>query len=166
MIAGKTVADILGRRDELLTIQGASTVSEAARKMTDQQVGSLVVVGPEGTTIGIITERDIMNKIIARGGDPKTNQVKDVMTSAVISVAWSTPFEEAQRLMTLHCIRHLLIRDGEKTIGIISAKDILKTSLVASEMIIRKQAKILQNLELQHPGITQVRTDRAGRLLI
>ncbi|MFA6132868.1 MAG: CBS domain-containing protein [Phycisphaerae bacterium] len=166
MVSDKTVADIIGRRKQLLTIESTSCVAEAARKMADGQVGSLVVLGAAGETVGIITERDILNKVVACGLDPQTTDVETIMTPSVISVGWFTPFNEAQRLMTIHRIRHLLVTDGGAVVGIVSAKDMLRTSLAACETIIRKQAKVLQDLESQHPGITQIKTDRAGRVLI
>ena len=166
MTAYKTVADIVGRRKQLLTINSASSVAEAAKQMSDGQVGSLVVLAENGTSVGIITERDVLNKIVARGGDARAARVAEVMTPNVITVSWSVSFEEVQRLMTTHRIRHLLIAHCGRAVGIISIKDVLQTNLAACETIIREQARALRELESKHPGITQVKTDRAGRVLI
>ncbi|MCA1834678.1 MAG: CBS domain-containing protein [Actinomycetota bacterium] len=98
------------------------SVAEASRKMHEQQTGSLLVMDGK-SLIGIITERDIL-KVVARGLDPNTTPIKEVMTTDVVTIEPDTRLKEAAKLMASKWIRHLPVCEGTNVVGIISQRDL------------------------------------------
>jgi len=94
----------------------------AARKMWEQQTGSLLVMDGTGV-IGIITERDIL-KAVATGISLKGTTVVEVMARDVITAHAGTSLREAAKLMTQHWIRHLPVVENGKLVGILSQRDL------------------------------------------
>jgi CBS domain-containing protein len=125
------VANILEQKHikEVLTIDENSTVFEAVKRMTENKVGGLVVVGKEMNPIGMITERDYLNKVILKGLSSKTTYVKQIMTPKedLITVKMDTKVGECMHLMTHKRARHLpVVDDKGKLVGLISIGDIVK----------------------------------------
>lgn len=166
MITAKTVDRISRRRAEILTISAEASVAQAAVKMQESQVGCLLALSRTGKVCGIITERDIVNKVVATGDSPQVVRVEDVMNKSVISCAPNTPADEAHRLMADHRIRHLPIIEHGVPIGMISSRDLLAHQLSVMQAMVQHQAKILDQLEVEHPGITQLQRTSSGRLVI
>ena len=105
-----------------VTNRPGDTLAEAARKMWDQQTGSLVVM--EGDDLaGIITERDVL-KAVATGTDLEKTRVDDVMTREVITINAGSSLREAARVMTDKWIRHLPVMERGKLVGIVSQRDL------------------------------------------
>lgn len=98
------------------------TIAEAARRMHEQQTGSLLIMDAD-RLLGIITERDVL-KTVARGLDPKTTPIKDVMTTDVVTISPKTRLKEAAHLMATKWIRHLPVVEGTSVVGIISQRDL------------------------------------------
>jgi CBS domain-containing protein len=98
------------------------TLTEAARRMHEQQTGSLLVMDGE-QLVGIITERDML-KAIARGLDPTKTPIKDVMTTDVVTITPETRLKEAAHLMATKWIRHLPVVDERGVVGIVSQRDL------------------------------------------
>ena len=115
---------------------------------------------------GILSERDVLAKVIAKGSDPAAICVKDVMSKRVNVVDMSTSIEEAGRIMARLSIRHLPVVENGLPLGMISSRDILTHQLSIASAQARKGRRILQDLEDRHPGITQLQTDNAGRIVI
>ncbi len=115
------------------TTPGAS-VSEAAKTMGDLRIGCLVV--REGEKLaGILTERDILNRIVVPGRDPRKTRVAEVMTHTVMTVSSQTPIEEAADIMATHRIRRLpVLRDG-RLAGILTSSDIVRVYLDVDRVI-------------------------------
>jgi len=103
------------------------TVREAARRMEQYSVGTLVVQDEDRTLLGILSDRDIAIRCVARGLDADTDTVGDVMTSPVRSVEEGTPIEDALALMAGAGVRRLPVVDIEddRVIGILSVDDVL-----------------------------------------
>ncbi len=114
------IKEIMSR---VIKISAGSTVSDAAKLMDEKNFGSLPVEEND-KVIGIITERDVLRKIVARGKDPSTTTVKDIMTSPVITISPENSIEEANELMTEKKIRRLPVEEDGKVIGMITLKDI------------------------------------------
>lgn len=108
-------------RKELVTLNEDKSVYEGAKVMKDQGIGSLIVT-KDDKPVGIITERDILYKVVAEGKDPAKTPLKEVMSSPLISVPIGTTVREALTIMVKNNIRRLLIRDGDKIVGIISQR--------------------------------------------
>jgi len=100
------------------------TVKEAAKIMTHYRIGSLIVM-EDKKVIGIITELDILWKVVAGGLDPETTQIKDVMTKNVITVQANQTVEEAAELMVEKKVKKLPVLDDHKLVGIVTATDLI-----------------------------------------
>ncbi len=117
--------DILAkRRRDVVIIGEEATVMEAAKIMSDQRIGSLVV-GRGGKVVGIFTERDVLNRVVARHLDPWETIVKDVMTTPVACCQPTTKLTECRSVMTDKRIRHLPVVKENRLLGMISSGDIL-----------------------------------------
>ena len=126
-----TVRDLM--RKKLVTIKESASVQEAANKMKEKNVSSLVVVDGNGRPVGLITERDLVRKICIR--DIHTSKVinKDIMSSPLITVKSKSLTSEAVDIMLQNDVRHLLVIDNEssedvnKPIGIITPLDFTRS---------------------------------------
>ena len=106
------------------TVQPSATLAEAAKKMASQDIGSLPVCS-ERRMVGIITDRDITVRAVARGLDPNQTRVQDVMTKDVLSCSADSEIGAACELMEKRQVRRLLVTDSEDTpVGIVSLGDI------------------------------------------
>ncbi len=98
------------------------TLVDAAKKMWEQQTGSLLVIDGE-QLVGIITERDVL-RAVATGVEIDRAKVVDVMARDPVSVHPSLTLREAARIMTERWIRHLPVIDNGKLVGIVSQRDL------------------------------------------
>ncbi len=117
----------------LRTTTQEESVAEAAKKMVEAGIGALVVV--EGDElIGIISERDIMNKIVASERDPRTVKVKEIMTTPVVTVSMDEDVNNALSTMTKKQLRYMVIVDGEnKPVAMLSFRDLFMYCLEKAE---------------------------------
>jgi CBS domain-containing protein len=107
------------------TIPPQATLAEAAKKMASQDIGSLPVCAEHRRVVGIITDRDITVRAVARGMDPNQTRVDEVMTRDVLSCSSDAEVEDACQLMEKRQVRRLLVTDGNDTpVGIVSLGDI------------------------------------------
>ena len=126
-----TVSDLM--RKKLVTIKESTSVQEAANKMKEKNVSSLVVVDENGRPLGLITERDLVRKVCIR--DVYTSKVinKEIMSSPLITVKSKALSSEAVDIMLQNNVRHLLVIDNEssedvnKPIGIITPLDFTRS---------------------------------------
>ena len=115
------VEDVMVR--EVVTISENASVKEAAGIMNQFEIGSIIAVR-KGKAIGIVTERDLLKRVIAEGMDAKKTRVKDIMSSPLIVIAPGTELEEALRLMFEKKIKKLVVVDQKRLIGLVSLTDI------------------------------------------
>lgn len=107
------------------TITPQASLAEAAKKMASQDIGSLPVCAERRRVVGIITDRDITVRAVARGMDPNHTRVEEVMTRDVLCCTSDADVEQACELMEKRQVRRLLVTDGaEMPIGIVSLGDI------------------------------------------
>ena len=107
------------------TIPPQATLAEAAKKMASQDIGSLPVCAERRRVVGIITDRDITVRAVARGMDPNQTCVEEVMTKDVLSCSSDAEVEDACQLMEKRQVRRLLVTDSNDTpVGIVSLGDI------------------------------------------
>jgi CBS domain-containing protein len=109
------------------------TVLSVAERMRQRTVGCVVVVNKEQEPVGIVTDRDLVIRVLADGKDPYATQIGEVMTTEPKTVLEGTPIEEALREMRSGAFRRLPVidRDG-KLLGIVTLDDILM--LLAEEL--------------------------------
>jgi CBS domain-containing protein len=120
-----------------------STAVDAAREMKGEGVGSLIVM-ENGYPIGIVTESDILKKVVATGKDPSQILVEQVMNSPIITVRQNTTIEEAIKTMGKYGIRRLPVVEKGKLVGMATDKDILKVSPMLLE-VAREWALVTEN---------------------
>jgi len=152
--------------DKVVTITSDDSIKSAASKMTMHNIGSLLVVDNHGRIKGILTERDIVGKVLDKSKDPKQSRVGVAMTQRVIACSMDTPLVRAQQTMTRHGIRHMPILEDGRPIGMISNRDILAHQLVTAHNTLRAQSEIFANLETAYPGINRLKHDNSGRIVI
>ncbi|MGW9399032.1 cyclic nucleotide-binding/CBS domain-containing protein [Streptomyces sp. DSM 116494] len=109
----------------VLTIGPAHTLRQAAALMSARRVGAAVVLDPDGTGIGILTERDVLNSL-GLGQDPDTERAHAHTTTDVVFAAPSWTLEEAAVAMTDGGFRHLIVLDRDGPAGIVSVRDIIR----------------------------------------
>jgi CBS domain-containing protein len=115
--------------NELVSVAPEDTIGEAAQQMADQNVGSAVVLD-HGRLIGIVTERDLLRAMAGRV-HPSEGRVREWMTADPVVASRSTTSGEAARLMLEHGFRHVPVVDGERTLGIVSLRDVVRGELAA-----------------------------------
>jgi CBS domain-containing protein len=103
-----------------------STVSEIADLMDLKDIGAVPIINQENILIGILSERDIVRKLVKTGRDSDLVTAYDIMTKEIKSVQLDTPIAEAQRIMTENNIRHLPVVDqNHKLINFLSQRDLI-----------------------------------------
>jgi CBS domain-containing protein len=108
------------------------SIQTAAQRMHARNVGTLVVINEEQEPIGIVTDRDLVVKALARGLDPNEGIVTEAMTPCPVTVYEETPIEDALRIMRSGACRRVPVVDREgKLLGLLSLDDVL--SLLAEE---------------------------------
>ena len=114
-----------GMSSMVLSVGPGHTVREAARLMSQRQVGAAVVMDPEGHGPGIITERDVLH-LIGAGEDPDRELVGDHLTSGLVYAAPEWSLEEAAAAMVRGRFRHLVVIENGAIVGILSVRDIVR----------------------------------------
>ena len=122
MIARVPILEIMTKKP--VTVGADVSVVEAARMMKDRKVGSLVVLDGE-TPIGIVTERDMVTKVMAEGRSVGETKVLDVMSTPLVSIHPHMEVAEAAKRMASLNIRRLAVVDGGKLVGLVTENDIL-----------------------------------------
>ncbi|MEM2250106.1 MAG: CBS domain-containing protein, partial [Candidatus Bathyarchaeia archaeon] len=117
------VEDVMVR--EVITIDEESSVREAAEVMNKFEIGCLIAVR-KGKAVGIITERDLLKRVVAEARDVNKTKVKDVMSSPLVVVEPKMELEEAVRLMFQMKIKKLPVVDGKRLVGLVTLTDIAR----------------------------------------
>lgn len=133
-----TLRDLVKDR-KLYSIESNRSVLEAARCMMEHNVGALPVLR-NGDLAGILSERDIMNRVVAVGRTPGTTAVSEVMTANPRSVAADESIEECLFIMREFGFRHLPIVDGNQLQGLVSLRDVLMHQAAEIERQARRAA--------------------------
>jgi CBS domain-containing protein len=109
---------------DFLTISGVSTVLEGAKLMKNSRHG-FAIIGTPAEPQGIVTEWDIVSKVVAEGWDPQRVTMQEIMTTELLSIDGGQGLSEVSRLMTEKGVRRLLVKEGGKVIGFITSKTML-----------------------------------------
>jgi CBS domain-containing protein len=102
------------------------TLVDAAKKMKELDVGALPICGEDNRLAGMVTDRDIVVKCLAEGGDPSSTRVGDLAEGKPVTIGADDPVEEILRTMTQHGVRRLPVIDGHDLIGMVSQADVAK----------------------------------------
>ncbi len=134
------VRQLLDRKGRaIFSVAPGAAVLEAIRAMAEHQVGALLVMEDE-TLAGIVSERDYARKVILLGRSSADTPVRDIMTSAVITVQPDTTVDKCMQLMTDRHVRHLPVVDAGRVVGMVSIGDLVKA-------VIAEQRQQIEQLE-------------------
>ena len=134
----KTLRDLVKER-KVYSVDATRTVLEAARFMMEHNIGALPVLR-NGELAGILSERDIMNRVVAAGRTPGHTAVSEVMTANPRAVAADESIEECLFIMREFGFRHLPIVEGKELKGLVSLRDVLMHQAAEIESQSRKAA--------------------------
>lgn len=148
MITG-TIDEILQHKSaNLWTIAADATVFDAIHLMADKNIGALLVMTGD-RLVGIISERDYTRKVALKGKSSRETQVREIISTPVISVTPDHTVEECMRLMTENRVRHLPVLESDRVVGVVSIGDLVN-------WIISRQSVTITQLESyisgQYPG--------------
>ncbi|MBS7659914.1 MAG: CBS domain-containing protein [Candidatus Bathyarchaeia archaeon] len=109
----------------VITVEEETTVNVIAELMDKHGLGCIIVTGKDGKPIGIITERDLVSRVLAKNVRPDSIKAKDVMTAPLITIEPDATINEAAKKMSKLNIRRLGVMYKGELIGLISSKDIV-----------------------------------------
>ncbi len=122
-----TVGNLVAGR-EVYTVQAGQSVYEVVRYMVEKNIGAVAVL--EGDRVaGIFSERDLMTRVISPEMNPRQVAVKEVMTRNLITAAPQESYEACLARMQKHGIRHLVVADGDRIVGVISLRDLMSIDI-------------------------------------
>ena len=133
----KIVPNVVARK-QVATVVPEDTTFQAAKLMADKHIAALVVVDGESKIIGIVTERDMTQRIIAAGLDGKTTPVKHIMTENPDTLSPEDSAGDALELMQTRNYRHLPVTEDGKCIAVVSIRDLYVSVKEALEEDIRE----------------------------
>jgi len=103
------------------------TVLDAAERLAELDVGAMPICGEDDRLKGMVTDRDIVVKVIAQGKNPASTQVSELATQdEVVTIGADDSIDEALKTMSSHKVRRLPVIDGRELVGIISQADIAR----------------------------------------
>ncbi len=140
----KDVADIMSRN--VAVVQKTATVAEAAQVMTSRNISCVVALeGDE--VVGILTERDLLSKIVARHRDPTLATMEEVMSSPVATVPPDHSVFSASRTMEAKGVRRLVVMEGERLCGVVAQTDIFRAAKRKLDEAERENLRLLGQSE-------------------
>jgi len=120
------IRNILETKDsQIISAQSADTIDDIVRIMNDNHIGAVVIKEGE-TVVGILTERDLLKKLLATHRDPSTVRAGEIMTDQIVIATTERTCEECMTIMLNHHVRHLPVYEGQNLVGMISIGDLMK----------------------------------------
>jgi len=144
----------------VITIEENTSVNKAAELMDKYDYGCIIVTNKTGNPLGIITERDLVARVLAKNVKPDTLKAKEVMTSPLMTIEPDAAISDAARKMSRLNIRRFGVIYRGQLIGLVSSKDILAVMPELIE-IIQEQAKIGEESASQQSEETEEREEEA-----
>ena len=105
----------------------SASVVDAARTMAQEDVGPVPIVDAD-RLVGIVTDRDIVVRVIAEGRDPDSTTIGEIASSDLVTVQPDTDVNEALQLMAQNQVRRLLVTEGERLVGIVAQADVARAA--------------------------------------
>jgi CBS domain-containing protein len=137
------VADVMTRHVEF--IEPEATAQDAAALMGELDVSALPL-GTADDLRGVITDRDLLYRVVAEGRDPKRTRVHDVATKLVFTCRSDDPLTTAMDLMASHNIRRLPVTEDERVVGWLTLSDLSRRLLVDSQVVQNGLQDLTENL--------------------
>ncbi|ACL66539.1 putative signal transduction protein with CBS domains [Anaeromyxobacter dehalogenans 2CP-1] len=121
---------------EMVSLEATAPIREAARLMSERKIGS-VAVRDGGRIVGLVTERDLVATVLARGADAN-HPMREAMRQGLPRVSSSATEVEVAGLMRDHTTRHLLVEEGGQVVGVVSMRDIIQLMLDEKQFLIEQ----------------------------
>jgi len=110
-----------------VTCEPSATVAEAARVMANEDIGPVPVV-QEGRIVGLVTDRNLVVRVLAEGRDPNTTTIGEIASSDLVTVQPDSHLDEALRLMAQNQVRRLPVVEGDQLVGIVAQSDVARAA--------------------------------------
>jgi CBS domain-containing protein len=141
-----TLHDLLALKGhEVIAVQPADTVLQAANLMNQRNIGGVVVLESD-RLVGIFTERDVLRRVVAPGLDPATTPVAAVMTAPVITCPPELSVDDCATLMTTRAVRHLPVHDGTGLTGLVTIRDLLAHKVSEQQATLEQMTNYLYDV--------------------
>jgi CBS domain-containing protein len=138
----------------VITINETSTSNQAASLMEKNDLGCVIVVNQSGKSIGIITERDLVIRVIARNLKPDTMKAKEIMTTPLVTIEPDATVSDAARRMNRLDIRRLGVMYKGNLVGIVSSKDLLSVMPELIEIMQEKNSIECEGEEIEEAPLS------------
>ena len=112
------------RDQPIYSLTKESTALEAAKRMAESNVAAIVVIEEGGELVGIVTERDLTQRVLAKGLDPDGTSLADIMTESPHTLSPTDTALDALELMHTHNFRHLPVVDKDRVVAMVSIRDL------------------------------------------
>jgi len=132
---GYKVCDAMTKKP--VSISPETSIEECALKMRDNHVGSLVIT-EDSKLLGILSDRDIVRRVIAKRLNPRELKVKEVMIKKVITIGPEKDIYDALKKMKNNDVRHLPVMNKKEMVGLLTLKDVLKIQPELFELMVEK----------------------------
>jgi CBS domain-containing protein len=120
---GTSIKEIMTR--DVRACEPNATVADAAKVMAQGDVGPVPIV-QDGRLVGIVTDRDIVVRVVAEGRDPNATTVKEIASTELVTVSPGDDLDEALNLLAARQVRRLPVVEGERLVGIVAQADIAR----------------------------------------
>lgn len=107
-------------------VKESESILDAARKLAQHDVGAMPICGEDNRLKGMLTDRDIVTKVLAQGKDPRTTRAGELGQGKPVTIGADDSVEEAIQTMAQHRVRRLPVIDGHDLVGIVSQADLAK----------------------------------------
>ncbi|NIH87744.1 CBS domain-containing protein [Amycolatopsis granulosa] len=107
-------------------VRTSDTVLDAAKRMAELQVGAMPICGEDNRLKGMLTDRDIVVKVLAEGKDPRSLSVGELAQGEAVTIGADDDAEEILRTMSSHKVRRLPVIDGHDLVGIVAQADVAR----------------------------------------
>ena len=124
-------------KTQMVAVDPDASVAEAAQALSENGVGAALVVR-DGVLRGILSERDIVSRVVAKGRDPAATKVAEVATADVISVDVDSKVRACAEILRDEGIRHLPVTQGSRPVGILSSRDFFAKVVAGLEGLVER----------------------------
>ena len=120
---GTSIKEVMTR--DVRACEPKATVADAAKVMAQEDVGPVPIV-EDGRLVGIVTDRDIVVRVVAEGRDPNATTVKEIASTELVTVSPDDDLDEALHLLAERQVRRLPVVEGDRLVGIVAQADIAR----------------------------------------
>jgi CBS domain-containing protein len=120
---GKTISEVMTR--DVRACEPTTTIVDAAKTMASEDVGPVPIV-EDGRLTGIVTDRDIVVRVVAEGKDPTATTVSEIASSDLVTVSPDDDIDEVLSLMSERQVRRIPVVEGDRLVGIVAQADVAR----------------------------------------